>query len=122
MVKEVSFDDLNFNISMSCNPFRKFIGYILDGVILGYIEYNDIYETIDIVNVFVREDARRRGIGFSLMNYLIVNNSDKRNITLEVNVNNRSAINLYEKCGFVITAIRKGYYNGVDGYLMERVL
>lgn len=122
MVKDITFDDLDFDVSLSCNPFRRYIGYILDDVIVGYIEYNDIYDTIDIVNVFVKEDFRRRGIGFSLMDYLINHGFDKKNITLEVNVNNKGAINLYRKCGFVVTAIRKGYYNGVDGYLMERLL
>ena len=122
MVREVSFDEVCFSLDRSSSPFRKYIGYFLDGVCLGYIEYDDIYYTIDIVNVFVKESERGKGIGFSLMDYLIVNNSFKRNITLEVNVNNKSAIKLYEKCGFVITAIRKGYYNGIDGYLMERVL
>ena len=42
------------------------------------------------------------------------------NITLEVNVNNSFAIKLYEKYDFKTVAIRKNYYDGVDGYLMER--
>ena len=33
---------------------------------------------------------------------------------------NDSAIHLYEKYGFEKKAIRKGYYNGIDGILMER--
>ncbi len=42
------------------------------------------------------------------------------NITLEVNVNNSAAISLYKKYKFEICALRKGYYNGQDGYLMIR--
>ena len=42
------------------------------------------------------------------------------NITLEVNINNINAIKLYEKYNFEKVAVRKGYYDGVDGYLMER--
>ena len=41
-------------------------------------------------------------------------------INLTVVADNESAIRCYEKNGFVKTAIRKGYYNGVDGILMER--
>ena len=41
-------------------------------------------------------------------------------ITLEVNKENIPAIKLYRKLGFKDVAIRKGYYNGVDGILMER--
>ena len=43
-----------------------------------------------------------------------------KNISLEVNVNNIPAIKLYKKNGFIEKAIRKGYYQGIDGILMER--
>ena len=43
-----------------------------------------------------------------------------KSISLEVNVNNLYAIKLYENFGFKKVAIRKGYYNGIDGFLMER--
>ena len=44
-----------------------------------------------------------------------------KNITLEVKIDNNAAINLYKKYNFVEKAIRKGYYNGIDGILMERI-
>ena len=44
----------------------------------------------------------------------------KKDITLEVKKDNISAIKLYEKNGFIKKAIRRGYYNGVDGILYER--
>jgi ribosomal protein S18 acetylase RimI-like enzyme len=47
-------------------------------------------------------------------------NKNITNITLEVNVENKYAIKLYEKYNFQIVAKREKYYNGVDGYLMER--
>ena len=43
-----------------------------------------------------------------------------KSITLEVNKNNIPALNLYKKFDFNEVAIRKNYYNGVDGILMER--
>ena len=46
------------------------------------------------------------------------NNID--NITLEVKVTNENAIKLYNKYDFKKVAIREKYYNGIDGYLMER--
>ena len=46
----------------------------------------------------------------------------QKNITLEVKQTNASAIHLYEKNGFKKVAIRKGYYNGIDGILMERTM
>ena len=52
------------------------------------------------------------------MNELI--EKTNKSITLEVNKNNIPALNLYKKFAFHEVAIRKGYYNGVDGILMER--
>ena len=43
-----------------------------------------------------------------------------KNITLEVKIDNYPAIKVYEDNGFKMVAIRKGYYNGIDGILMER--
>lgn len=101
---------------MQNNPFLKKIERKE-----GYIEYNDIYETIDIVNVFVKEEYRNKGIGNSLLKKLIdiAIKENKKNITLEVSVENKVAIKLYEKNGFKKVAIRKGYYKGIDGILME---
>ena len=50
------------------------------------------------------------------------NLNDVSNITLEVNINNISAIKLYEKNGFKVVSKRENYYNGVDGYLMLKVV
>ena len=43
-----------------------------------------------------------------------------KDITLEVREDNEPAIRLYLKNNFNKTAIRKGYYKGIDGILMER--
>lgn len=118
MIKEVNGDILGLE---SVNPFTKYLAYY-DKEYLGYIEYNDIYDTIDIVNVFVYEKFRNKGVATSLLNYLIKNNLDKKNITLEVSTLNDIAIKLYKKLGFRVVAIRRGYYKGIDGYLMELIL
>jgi hypothetical protein len=45
---------------------------------------------------------------------------DQITVTLEVKKDNYSAIKVYEQKGFLHKAVRKGYYNGIDGLLMER--
>jgi len=62
------------------------------------------------------------GIASKLMLHMIEDGEKNniKNVTLEVNVNNKEAIALYKKYGFVICATRQGYYNGEDGYLMIR--
>ena len=50
----------------------------------------------------------------------VIEKNKNRSITLEVNSTNVPALELYNKLGFEKVAIRKGYYNGVDAYLMRK--
>ena len=122
MIKEVDSSDLKiFNVEKNSNVFCKYIAYFEDDI-CGYVEYNDIYDRVEIVNILVKEEYRNKGIGTSMLKYIIEKNKDKENITLEVSSLNNIAIKLYENLGFKKVALRRGYYDGVDGYLMELVL
>jgi len=110
------------DILESDNPFSKYLVYIDNNEVIGFCYYYDIYEKLDIAYIFVREDKRNNNIASKLLDYLINDNKNKENITLEVNENNIGAINLYKKFGFVEVAKREGYYNGIDGILMEKKL
>ena len=89
-----------------------------DNEIIGYIYYSDIYERVEINQIEINFIHRNCGKGDFLLKKLI--ESVDKNISLEVNVNNIPAIKLYKKNGFIEKAIRKGYYQGIDGILMER--
>lgn len=104
---------------ITINPFSNILIYEKDNKIVAFLDYSKMYEKIEINYIFVIEEYRKQNIAYELIDYMIKNN-DFENITLEVNVNNIKAINLYKKHGFEVVAIRKKYYNGVDGYLMER--
>lgn len=117
MIKEFSdIDYLNTlsDYKITINPYNKILIFELDEVV-AFIDYSIIYENIEINYIYVKETYRRKGIATKLLNYII-----DRNTTLEVNILNKEAINLYKKLGFQIVAIRKRYYNGIDGYLMRR--
>lgn len=121
MIKEIS--DINYLNSLSdykitINSFNKVIGYYLENKLVGYLDYSVIYEKIEINYIFVINEYRRKYIAYNLIKY-VIDNYEFENITLEVNVNNIGAINLYKKLGFKIINIRKNYYDGIDGYLME---
>ncbi|MBP3841486.1 MAG: GNAT family N-acetyltransferase [Bacilli bacterium] len=103
---------------LKSNPFGNFLVYKKDNIIIGYLYYSLIYDRIEINQIEVLKEERRKKIGSNLLQYLIDNN--KNNITLEVKIDNYPAINLYKKYGFKEVAIRKGYYEGIDGILMER--
>lgn len=120
-----SFDSLNSSLlkkeevlkELNSNPFANFLCYIKDSIVIGYIYYSIIYDRIEINNIEVKEKHRNKKIATELLKELIKENKD---ITLEVNIKNSIAIKLYKNFGFEEKAIRKGYYNGIDGILMER--
>lgn len=88
--------------------------------ILGFISYSVIYERCELNYIAVLTEKRKQGIASKLMDYMINDVKDLDNITLEVNVNNESAIKLYKKYGFEVASTRDKYYNNVDAYLMIR--
>lgn len=100
------------------NPFAKILILKENNEVIAYIYYSDIYERAEINQIEVSKTHRNCGKGNFLLNYMI--NLLKKNITLEVKEDNYSAIKLYEKNKFEKKAIRKGYYNGIDGILYER--
>lgn len=100
------------------NPFGKYLILKENNEIIGYIYYSDIYERAEINQFEIKDIKRNQGKGDILLKELI--NKLQKDITLEVREDNIPAIKVYEKNGFERKAIRKGYYNGIDGILMER--
>lgn len=100
------------------NPYAKVLLLKEDNKVIGYIYYSDIYERAEINQFEIEEIHRNSGKGNLLLKEMI--NRVNKDITLEVREDNLYAIKLYEKNGFINKAIRKGYYNGIDGILMER--
>lgn len=97
-----------------------------DGSVQGFIGVHNIVGEINITNVAVHPDYRRRGIADKLMQAMKAEFDNRKEagedivgITLEVRQSNTPAIKLYEKYGFVSEGIRKGYYSdGEDAVIM----
>ncbi len=104
------------------NVFSKYFIYVEESNIIGFVNYFDIYDRFEIANIFVEDIYRNKKIGSKMLEHLIMLGEKKniKNITLEVKKDNFAAINLYKKYYFEIVAIRKQYYQGIDGLLMER--
>ncbi len=110
--------DVNNNLLN--NPFSHYLLFIEEDKILGYLNYYLMYDRIEIANFNVLDEYQNKHIGTKIIEYLIKEYSNKvDNITLEVKEDNSKAIYIYEKMGFVKKAIRNGYYDGVDGLLLE---
>ena len=110
MLREVIKDDPS--------PYVKYIEYIEEDKILGYLKYSLIYDRMEIDNVFVEQEYRGQKIGNKLISIAI--EEHVVNITLEVRVSNEIARNLYKKFGFREVALRKFYYGDEDAILMEK--
>ncbi len=91
--------------------------------VIGFLHITILYEVVDIINIVVDENYRNQKIASNLLDHMMSDlTTDTKIITLEVNVTNEAAINLYKKFGFEIVNIRKNYYDNEDGYLMGRIL
>lgn len=95
-----------------------------DNKIIGFATYSIIYERGEIVDIIIEPKMRFRGYGSKLLNFIVemIRKNGCVNITLEVNSTNVAAINLYNKLGFEVVAVRKKYYGENDGYLMKKDL
>ena len=111
-----------FNVEeMLDDKLAKVIIYETDERVVGFLIATCLYENVDILSIVVDSSYRRRKIASNLIDYLFSEIDDSvQVVTLEVAVNNESAINLYQKFGFEIINVRKKYYNDIDGYLMGR--
>lgn len=92
--------------------------------ILGYCGILMVPDEGDVLNVAVRADRQREGIGHFLMESLIRLAGDLgvRILHLEVRNSNETALRLYERVGFHKEGIRRAYYTDPveDAVLMTR--
>ena len=91
--------------------------------VIGYYSFAQILDEGHINNIAVRSLDQSKGFGTKLMEDMI-NQASRRGInalTLEVEIENIKAINLYKKFNFTNEGIRKKYYkNTKDAMIMWR--
>lgn len=126
ILENFNIDELSntFSIKKYDNPFYRILVLKIDNIAIGYLSYFYIYDRIEIEYIYILNEYRRCGYADMLFKRIIeiAKNNKCINITLEVDVDNDSAINLYKKNGFKIVSIRKKYYGENDGYLMIKEL
>jgi [ribosomal protein S18]-alanine N-acetyltransferase len=92
-----------------------------DGTVIGYLCCWYVADEIQILDVAVHPEHRRKGVGERLLHHALTTGRmrDASSANLEVRRSNVAAIALYEKFGFREVAIRRGYYrDGEDALLM----
>jgi ribosomal-protein-alanine N-acetyltransferase len=80
--------------------------------IIGYIIYWHIRNEVQISNIAISPDYRQMGVGEGVLRKVLVEMRHKEAafVFLEVRPSNLTARCLYEKMGFTILGLRKGYY------------
>jgi len=97
-----------------------------EGPPLGYALGWWVIDELEVMAVGVLPEARRQGIGRSLVLHLLAaaRASGGRRVLLEVARGNGAARELYESAGFTVFNVRRGYYRatGDDALEMEHLL
>lgn len=115
----------NFLSEIANNDLSEIYVDIVDGKVVAYGDLWYMFENCDLTKIAVRRSERKKGYGRKMMKHLIA--AARRRgcefMHLEVNVNNKEALGLYESDGFEVARTRKRYYeNGDDAYDMIRSL
>lgn len=127
-VLEKQFTDVftkeNVKKEIKSNEFTNYFTYVIDNKPVAFINYYIMYERAELININVLDDYQNQKIASKLIEYMLEDCKERKvtSITLEVKETNIKAIHLYKKYGFKEISIRKGYYQGIDGILMEKEL
>jgi len=91
--------------------------YENDGLIQGYGVMSVAAGESHILNITVRPESQRQGIGGKLMKHFLqlARRHDADTVMLEVRPSNKLAISLYEKLGFNEIGVRRNYYPADEG-------
>ncbi len=103
------------------NPMLR--GYVeeIDGKIVGYLSLSYDGDIIEIYNLCVDENYRRRHIASCLLNHAF-QTLDAKSSLLEVRESNKGAIALYEGLGYYEIHRRKKYYQNEDAIVLKKSL
>jgi ribosomal-protein-alanine N-acetyltransferase len=86
---------------------------VTDGEIQGYIFARAMADEGEVLNVAVRPDIRRQGLGRQLLDTVLegFRNEGVATVYLEVRASNAAGRAFYDKLGFQEVGRRRGYYN-----------
>jgi ribosomal-protein-alanine N-acetyltransferase len=116
----------NFRQEIESNPHAWNLVLEQEGELRAYASCHFVAGELQINDIAVDPDARRRGIGGRLLDELLARarRGGASRATLEVRPSNAAARELYARRGFFEAGRRRGYYadTGEDAILMERAL
>jgi ribosomal-protein-alanine N-acetyltransferase len=95
---------------------RFYIARDAVGEAIGFCSCWQVIDEMHINNLAVLPEYRRAGVATALISRVLSDGAAKGapRATLEVRRSNSAALSLYERCGFSVTAVRRGYYTHPD--------
>ena len=109
LLSGIESDMYHFFVDEENDNIRSYIGLWVDG------------NVAQILNFYVNEEYRGKGLGCEMLEFALKFLDELRvdTISLEVRPSNLNAIDLYEKYGFMYSHKRKYYYSdGEDAYVL----
>ncbi|MGX6978202.1 ribosomal protein S18-alanine N-acetyltransferase [Vagococcus elongatus] len=110
------------------HPYHEFLLFEQENhkSLLGYLQYQKIFDEAELLNIAVSKDYRRKQIAEKMLKAFIDICLEEQvtSIYLEVRKSNQAAVNLYEKMNFKLINVRKNYYRQPqeDGLIMQKFL
>ena len=102
----------------------RFLVVEAEGQVIGFIHWRLVLDEGQIMNLAVNPDNRRHGAGRALLDAAVrsASESGAATMVLEVREGSAAALGLYRSAGFVVIAVRRGYYsdNGENALFMQR--
>ena len=107
----VPWRESDFEQALQSDLYRVF-GCFEGETLVGFTVFFTIYEVCELMNLAVRPDARRAGIGGALLQTCLRQAAEAgaERVLLEVREHNAPAVALYEKYGFRAYGRRRNYY------------
>ena len=121
-------DEKQLLYELNENPFAHVYSALVDGEVVGYIDFMITFNSATISRVAVKEEFRKKGVGNLLLGQLLKDCEAQKDeevefVTLEVREHNENAIRFYKKHRFEAITVKKGYYDdGEDAIYMVRSL
>ena len=119
VIKIGKFIKSDFDLVMGDN--ENVMVYEKDGIVVSFIHFLKMYETIDIINLATLPEYRNLGYAGELLDEL-EKQDEVKHLMLEVRKNNRVAVNFYSNRGYKVIREINNYYGDDDALIMERKL
>ncbi len=101
-----------FFLALQLKVFFAFGLFLENGRLVGYISLYHLAGELEILNIAVNREHRRKGFALRLLTEALRQGRERglERAVLEVRPSNAAAIALYERLGFSLAGKRPGYY------------